>query len=511
MALSRNRPGRANGARGGTGARGRPDALDGRGVPAGEPAMVKGEMATGLESVERPVRDSTAPGSRPEPRVPEPRRVLERAERRRRQGLPALPLLLGGHETSYACARSWAEGQRRRLVLTASPEARGQVLAVVEELFRDGSLAKRLRKRRRRDPGADGLEAGLEMEALLARQRPLDEAPEDAPSPRALASRECLNTLLAREERPSAALICRDLDRALSGLGQPWWRVLQGLEELAEVSDLPGLLLHLDHETASTPLLLNRLAEEHLEVQRTMPGLWVGWSTTSAEMIAFLRTPPDTRAKSILREGVIRLRPGRERRAPSVRLEDHAGRFDALPQGPEPAAPPPELAVASQLATLFSEAITCTYEEAVDRISELEGDRELTRAFGRACLAHHGLDPEGDEVQAARDLLRALLDRMPETEGLFKNGPELMLDDGDVCDVALFSPRRRVAVLLALAPEADEAAWRRVRERDLRLQRAGWVTVRLLAKEVTTRLNSTLDLLRDLAIQSPRTRTEDLR
>jgi very-short-patch-repair endonuclease len=102
--------------------------------------------------------------------------------------------------------------------------------------------------------------------------------------------------------------------------------------------------------------------------------------------------------------------------------------------------------------------------------------------------------PGRDRSRTMREL-HAALGRDPRTRGRFELDAQVALSEGGpLIDVDLLAPRVRIAVELdGWHHFYDPEGYRRDRDQDKRLQRAGYFVIRFLAEDVDDRLASTLD------------------
>jgi very-short-patch-repair endonuclease len=104
--------------------------------------------------------------------------------------------------------------------------------------------------------------------------------------------------------------------------------------------------------------------------------------------------------------------------------------------------------------------------------------------------------PPSEARSAAEQFLFERLEEQPATRGLF-----LLNEDLDGMEIDLLSPARKVAVEIdGFHHFNDPAAFRRDRRKDVTLQKLGYLVVRVLADDVTERLEEVLrDINRALA------------
>ena len=140
-----------------------------------------------------------------------------------------------------------------------------------------------------------------------------------------------------------------------------------------------------------------------------------------------------------------------------------------------------------------------TYAESVRRLCADGADAPLAELFVRAAWAR---PPEGDlEILRARSEAEAFLFRRLETlaatRGRFALNARLPIPfrGGTEMEVDFVCRDARLVVELDGLQHLEETAYRRDREKDYMLQRHGWLVLRFLATDVTTRLGEVLDAI----------------
>ena len=144
-------------------------------------------------------------------------------------------------------------------------------------------------------------------------------------------------------------------------------------------------------------------------------------------------------------------------------------------------------------------AWTETYADSARRLCADGADTQLAELFVHAARTR---PPEGiAEALRARSAAEAFLFRrlesLPATRGRFMLNAELPIpfQDGATMEVDLVCRDSRVAVELDGAQHLSEESYRRDREKDLALQRHGWLVLRFLASDATARVGDVLDAL----------------
>ena len=140
-----------------------------------------------------------------------------------------------------------------------------------------------------------------------------------------------------------------------------------------------------------------------------------------------------------------------------------------------------------------------TYAAGARRLCADGADAQLAELFVRAAWS---APPEGvAEILRARSAAEAFLFRrletLPETRGRFELNAALPIPfrGGATLEVDFLCRDARLAVELDGARHLSEESYRRDREKDLALQRHGWLVLRLLASDAAARLGDVLDAI----------------
>ena len=148
-----------------------------------------------------------------------------------------------------------------------------------------------------------------------------------------------------------------------------------------------------------------------------------------------------------------------------------------------------------------------TYAASARRLCADGADAPLAELFVRAAWS---APPEGvAEVLRARSAAEAFLFRrletLPAARGRFALNAALPIPfrGGATLEVDLLCRDARLAVELDGARHLSEESYRRDREKDLALQRHGWLVLRLLASDATARLGDVLDAILPLLPPGP--------
>ena len=152
-----------------------------------------------------------------------------------------------------------------------------------------------------------------------------------------------------------------------------------------------------------------------------------------------------------------------------------------------------------------------TYAASARRLCADGADAQLAELFVRAAWS---APPEGvAEVLRARSAAEAFLFRrletLPAARGRFALNSALPIPfrGGATMEVDLLCRDARLAVELDGARHLSEESYRRDREKDLALQRHGWLVLRFLASDAAARLGDVLDAILPLLGTPPSTRS----
>jgi very-short-patch-repair endonuclease len=359
---------------------------------------------------------------------------LKQHDRRRAGGVPTLSLL-----SSEAHGARWRSSRREGVVEVtlggvAGPELRGYLLAALAAAMDRDALLAELSTEAGRDRG--------ELEALLR-----------APGP----ERQLFVERLAPELR--GVVGARFCGEALAGCGGLLQRTRR------------ALLVRLGRTDDSDRCL--RVLEELAEAEPRLPIAVVGW-----------RWPATPRLLARAREWFVQ--------------DEGAARSD-------PAAPEPTYADASPPAAPLGERAQAGPCVAPGRHGTTEGTH-LDDANSAECLPDDSTrrralqsalreGPAERARSAAEALLHRALSTHPELAGRFALNERL----AGVGEVDLLCTSARVAVEIDGWHHFQQpSAYRRDRDKDLALQRAGYTVVRVLAQDVLAHLEPILGVLRDL-------------
>ncbi len=373
--------------------------------------------------------------------------MLDRHERRREQGAPCVSVLVGFPGLAVRALRQWADERDRSLLqagglgLDALAGAWVTALSGRRELVRDAVswLA------RTSDRSAD------ELADWVARASPFD-----------------LERFLDEATLPGdPADVCRWILKPTTSRGQVApERVLTSLAAMIPLSSASVYLAAADPRSTTKPGWLENAATALARLAEAAPRLSLVLAVEPAAFERYSREGPESRAKALVRSGVIAVAAQTE----SEILERLAG------------------------------AAPMTVERLVEPVRRLAADGASERVaelyVAAACALETG--PGEPARSAAEQFLFERLESLDATAGLFQINAELEIPfgPGRPMEVDLWAGR------LGLAIEIDgyyhfqnRDAYRRDRRKDLALQQRGHLVMRVLAEDVVERLEDVLDLI----------------
>lgn len=368
--------------------------------------------------------------------------VLERHRSRRAQGVPTLSVLLGDAEIAEWC---WSRWQASRSAASTRVTAGGASEMLGEWLSRCSlldTLREELLKRGAAARGVTSDEFALTLGSFVREGR-----------------REGVDQISAWVGYgPELVAIVAGGDTAglLSFALRSFPRGLVELEQ-ALPAGLPGIFARIPATTS--PSAFDGIVSSLLRVTAAVPRMELALSLTPIELAAW-RQRADAREKHLVREGLIE-------------VEAAAG-AGASPRGP----------------------------------TKGEGARAPARAKGSGDIAPR---LEYDAAEFARSRAeRRLFDHLegrPRTRGLFRlNGTIAAPFGGRDLEVDLLGETLRVALEIdGYHHFRDAAAYRRDRDKDVRLQRLGYTVVRVLATDVDGALEYVTDTI-DRVVDHARSR-----
>lgn len=345
-------------------------------------------------------------------------RALAEHRRRRERGVPTLSVLEGPPGLAWMEWRSWCAQSSRTMLSTDSIEPR----AIVRELV--GSSAELVRLAALTHAAS---RSGAAVETVV----------------RAVAERAAdLSVILRSLERGTEDSCCRVL-------------LETGLPPEEALGDLPpaDVLIAMEHLGVLLPAVFFRTGAASIEAAAILasaaPALDIALPLASQED---LQASPDTRAKSLAREGLIR--------SEVLDLDSAAHALAVAGVKPMP----------GSLARLVNEGATPA----------------LLEAFAKAAL-------EPGARSAQESFLFQRLDSLAATAGVFELNGRVRIESREA-EVDLVSRDLRLAIEIdGYRHFQDAEAYRRDRRKDLELQRAGYLVLRFLADDVVARLEAILD------------------
>ena len=380
--------------------------------------------------------DSTTPGLNES-------KALDRHEERRRAGVPTVSVLVGPLGPALQAAVRWCESLDRPLVLLRAERpglaAESLVVPWVDRLAsgRDLVDAAVAWLARRLDRPAGALGRSLRGMTRYDADRFFDSAVllESRTGVERVARR--LIELAAEGRRGSAPGLAPELNALLHGHGRPWVRLLEALGELVPQECLPVLLVApADGDHPRPPL--DDLARLLAELAVTQPRAAIALIVEPDRFEADLGRAPDSRAKALLREGILEVGESREDRPSSLT-------HPALRTPHQDEHPPP---------------------------------------------------PDDEARSAVERFFFDLLESLPETVGLFQLNATLdfAFGPGRAIEVDLLARSLELVIEIdGYYHFQDPEAYRRDRRKDLELQTRGYLVLRFLADDVVDRLEEVLD------------------
>ncbi len=368
--------------------------------------------------------------------------LLDRHERRRRARTPTVSLLAGPATLGARAFAAWAAAQGRPVVIaTNATEAATVLLGALDVTSHAAEL----------------LEPGLA--ARLARKTPLERALRADAEP----SLADVRGLAAAAEVPPEERPCLLICRAHPDLPADW---LRGAAPVAET-----LLGELPDQTVALAC----------EIDRADLDRW-----------------PESRARALLREGLIPLDPVPPEGIAAALAESGAtAPFAAVARLARDGAD-------DELVELFARAALAVSERVTVRmLAPLE--RGAAERPGAPSRRERAVQPN-DARSAAEAFLRARLDSLEETAGQFRaNGRAGFRFGPGEAEVDLLAERLAIAIEIdGYHHFKDADAYRRDRRKDAELQLHGYVVLRFLADDVVSRLEDILETI--LAVVRSRTR-----
>jgi very-short-patch-repair endonuclease len=410
--------------------------------------------------------------------------LLDRHERRRGDGRPTVSVLVGPVGLAIEAVRGWAEGRGRGLVQGDVAGLAAAVASWADRIARGRDLRRDAVAWLSRHLGRDEGELGALVRAGTApyeRAMFLD-AVLPGPSPSVMET-VCRWLLEGPDDGgPIAAdAMAAHLVSENPDGGGAQARVVSALLGLVPAGSDPVLLLAgRGDPTPEATALSEATARLLAEMAAANPRLTLVLAVAAGAFEAFDRLAPETRAKALVREGVIRVE-GLGEDVIARRLCDDAPRLAG--------------SIRRLSGDGASEALVARFREAVRKASAADRD-----------------DPVRDEEarSAAERFLFERLESLPQTAGLFRLNQALDVRFGTAAmEVDLLARDLRLAIEVdGYYHFRDADSYRRDRRKDFALQARGFLVVRVLADDVVARLEEVLNTVL-AAVASRRGRPDD--
>jgi hypothetical protein len=385
-----------------------------------------------------------------------PQAALDRHAHCRARGTPTLSILAGAIGLGIDTWRRWAKAGGRSTAHEGSVDPSAVATSWLAQLAARTSLTDTAltyaATRAGRDPA--GLRATWPNKSRHDRIVFLDHA-LPGHDPHGLEA-VCRHLLLA--DQPLQSLF-RDTARADR---EPRWdRAIAALSEFVPADQLPGLLLSpTDPLPSDLGPWLDAAARLLTQWVDAAPALPAAVAVPAADCDRYLATAPESRAKALVREGLV----------PVVGLTAEAVRARLATDG------------------------TSVRPESVERLAADGASEGLAEAFCEA--ARHAAEPataaEDDQARSAAErFLFERLESLPATAGLFQLNatPGVRRPGGRVVEIDLCAQTLRLAVEIdGYYHFRDPEAYRRDRRKDAILQQHGYFVLRVLAQDVVPRL-----------------------
>jgi very-short-patch-repair endonuclease len=386
---------------------------------------------------------------------------LERHQRRREQGIPRLTVLAGPPGSAMSLWRRWLDSRGQGVCVSLAASEAEVVRDWMETLARSRSLEADAADFLGAAAGLAPAEPRSRLSGKTAHEREvlLQELFPALPGGDVSAVCRCLlqPPRVAHESREPLGAVLESCDR------DPF-RALAALHALVPGGMAPALLLAgLGSEwLAGAARVAARLCD-------AVPSLVAALSVDRPAIATYL-SGTESHTLALVREGLLELE------APSPQEVKH--RLEALGVRATEA-------LSQSLARLSADGapdeVLTRYAEAA---RELEAAAEEPEAADRA-------------RSSAERFLRALLDSLPATQGLFElnERADFRINNRPV-EVDFLSRRLRVAIEVdGYYHFQNAAAYRRDRRKDLALQEHGYLVLRFLANDVVARLEEIRDTL----------------
>lgn len=415
---------------------------------------------------------------------------LDRHQHRLKAGLPTVSVLLGPVGLAVETAGRWADARGRPVALVNDPnlgalvEARVDCLTIRSDLPMGAAawLARRLDR-----PAA-------EFASWIVRKTPLelsvflDATLPGVPGDFAEAACRWLLERSAVGALPASPGLVAELREVLSGrdVEIPCEQVAAILRELAAPKTDPVLIAARGTNAPDAAVWIERAAASLARLAGTGSGLTLILAVEPETLDAFQRQGSESRAKAVLRSGVIEV-PSLDGTAVERRLEAEVP------------------------------GLTATLAGSIRRLALNGASEQLIGRFLDAARADSDAATSPETTDRARSAAERFLSErlasLPETSGLFALNARLDVPFGlsRSMEVDLVcKPLQLVVEIDGYHHFQDADAYRRDRRKDQALQQQGYMVVRVLADDVVRRLEDVLDQILS-AVASRRGRAQSQR
>ena len=406
-----------------------------------------------------------------------------RHQQRRSSGIPTVTVLAGPVGLSVCAWKRWA-GERHRLAVIVEDYTPVQIVDAWLRIFAEHqepvvAVAQYLLRRvgRSVQQVLEALSSKTDYELSLM----LDVCDLDQNAP---ADRLCREVIQAHRAGTPLHRWAQRLTMSRMATGETLVACARGLLIVAGPESVPPLLARRP-PSAVPGAWIAVIAPLLAEIAIALPQLSLGLAVEVVELNDFFSTPPESRAKAMLREGVVGVQ-GHDDTAIRQRLESGGG----LPSGSTTAA--------------------------IRRLAADGASDELVDLFAAALRATGGSTNSEVERQRARSaaelFLYERLESHPQTTGAFElNGKlDLSPDFQAQAEIDLLARELKLAIEIdGYFHFQDESAYRRDRRKDLALQKHGYLVLRCLADDIVARFEEILDAILE-AVRFLQNRLENL-
>ncbi|SIO23866.1 Protein of unknown function [Singulisphaera sp. GP187] len=409
---------------------------------------------------------------------------LNRHQQRREAGVATVSVLCGTAGLALDEGRRWAEQGGRSVLLLGTPQFEGILEAWVDHLSPGRDLGRDAIAwlARHSDRSTVATASIEELASQLRRMTPFERT-------------ALFDATLAEASTSSAGAVCCWLlerwarGEAIAGpgltsrLGEAFARfdgaggcepIVAALRELIPLPRDPVLLLARENEETRSAAWVEAAAQSLSRIALWQPTVPTLLALEAGELDDYGRRAPESRAKALIRSGVIAVRGVGE--AEIVRRLDS----EAVPEATARLSGSVRRLVAdgasSGLVSLFVEAARAA----------------------KAVSAHSSEEGNDPARSAAERFLFERLSSLPATAGLFELNVALDFRFGPsrAMEVDLFARSLGLAVEIdGYYHFQDLDAYRRDRRKDFELQKRGYLVVRVLAEDVVARLEDVLGII----------------